>query len=107
MSTYVQASKLVAETITVSFDFLSRLAIGETITTAITNATVFSGVDATPSGLISGSSTIVVSAVNQKLTGGLAGVVYKVACSIRTSSGNILIEEALVAVLSTGAAQPA
>ncbi len=73
MSTYIQDSKLVGETITLKFDFLSRLAIGETLSTTVGNAVVYAGVDANPSAVLSGIATISVNSVNQKITGvGLA-----------------------------------
>lgn len=81
------------------FDFTSKLAVGETISTATVTAAVYSGVDASPSAIISGSASISGAQVTQKLTAGTAGVIYKLTCSITTSASNTLILTAFLAVI--------
>lgn len=78
---------------TVAFDFTSRLAVGETISTQVVAATVFSGTDASPSSLISGSASASGARVTQLIdasTGGVEGVVYELAATITTSAGQTL-----------------
>lgn len=77
----------------VTFDFLSDLAIGETISTKVVAASVFSGTDASPSSLVSGaasSSGTVVTQLIDGIVGGVLGVVYELACTITTSGGQTL-----------------
>lgn len=92
-------NKFVGETKTYAFDFSSLLAVGETISTASCAATVYSGTDASPSALISGSASISGAIVSQKLTAGALGVIYEVACTITTSAGQTLILVGYVAVI--------
>lgn len=82
--------KLVGETATVRFDFISRLAVGETISTKSVVATVYTGVDATPSAVISGAASSSGTVVSQLVTGGVAGVIYQLVCTITTSAGQTL-----------------
>jgi hypothetical protein len=97
MSRVVQPAKLVNETKIYAWDF--NLAAGETISTASCAATVFSGTDATPSALISGSSTISGAKVTQKLTDGTLGVIYQVLCTITTSLGQTLKLMSYIAIV--------
>lgn len=83
--------KLNAETVTETFDFSSRLAVSETLSTASVAATVYSGTDASPSAVISGSATISGTQVTQKVTGGIEGNVYILACTVTTSAGQTLV----------------
>ena len=90
--------KLTGETRNETFDFISRLAVGETISTQVVAATVYSGVDASPSAVVSGSATASGTQVTQKLTGGVAGVIYQLICTITTSAGQTLQLAGLLAV---------
>lgn len=92
--------KSASETTKVVFDFVSRLAVGETIVTQTVTAAVWSGVDAAPSSLISGSATASGTKVTQVLTAGTAGVVYKLTCTITTSASQTLILYGYLAVVS-------
>jgi len=92
--------KLVGETRAYSFDFLSRLAVGETISTQVCTASVYSGLDTSPSSLISGSATASGSVVAQTLTGGVAGVIYQITCTITTSASQTLQLLAYLPVLA-------
>ena len=91
MSTVTFPTKYVGETKKLVFDFISLLASGETISTQVVAAAVWSGVDATPSSLISGSATASGTKVTQAVTDGVAGVIYKLTCTITTSAGQTLI----------------
>ena len=99
MSRLIFSGKISSETVIETFAFTSRLAAAETISTASVAATVYSGTDATPSAVISGSSTITGQKVTQKLTGGTLGVIYKLVCTITTSLGQTLLLTAFLAVV--------
>ena len=92
-------NKFAAETKTYAFDFSSLLAVGETISTAVVAASVYSGADASPSSLISGTATIASAIVTQKITAGTEGVIYELACSVTTSAGQTLRLPGYLAVL--------
>lgn len=92
-------SKLVAETQTLPFEFASQLAAAETISTAVATCVVYSGTDASPSSVISGSATISSSRVTQKVTAGTAGVIYLLTMTITTSAGQTLTQTGFLAVL--------
>jgi hypothetical protein len=99
-------SKLVGEDITFEFDMLSRLKLGETLVTSACVATVYSGVDAAPSAILSGLPVISGSIVSQKVINGLPGVIYLLSVSVRSSLSNIFINEGKLAVLSSPAVDP-
>jgi hypothetical protein len=82
--------KLLGETANTVFDFVSKLAVGETISTGSVVATVYSGVDATPASLVSGAASLSGTKVTQQITGGVAGVIYQLLCTITTSAGQTL-----------------
>ena len=99
MSRIITQSKLSGETDTVVFDFASRLAAGETISTKTVTASVYSGTDASPSSIISGSATHSGLQVSQKITGGVVGVIYQLLCTITTSASETLQLTAFLAVV--------
>jgi len=90
VSRQIIEGKQSGETVTIPFSFLSHLATGETISSASTTATVYSGTDASPSAIISGAASISGSTVSQKITAGTEGVTYLLLCSATTSTGQIL-----------------
>ena len=90
MSRQIIEGKSVSETVTLAFSFLSHLATSETISSASTTATVYSGTDASPSSLISGAASISGSTDSQKVIGGTLGVTYILVCSAVTSLGQTL-----------------
>lgn len=81
---------MLGETEILTFDFTSRLASGETISTATTTASVYSGTDAAPSSIVSGGSTITGQKVTQAITAGVLGVTYELLCTITTSLSQTL-----------------
>lgn len=91
--------KMLTEVVLRSFDFTDALGVGETLSTAVTTATVYSGVDANPSAIISGSAVIAGTKVAQKFTGGALGTIYSVVCTITTSSAQTIISEGYLAVV--------
>lgn len=84
------------------FDFISKLAAGETISTQVVTASVYSGVDPTPSAIISGVASTVNTIVSQKITAGVIGVIYLLICTITTSLGQTLALEGFLVVIPDG-----
>lgn len=83
--------KRAGETRNYVFDFTSDInSAGTTISSQVTTATVYSGVDPTPANLISGAASATGQKVSQKFIGGVAGVIYTVICTITTSDGQTL-----------------
>lgn len=91
--------KYQGETITITFPFLGDLAIGETLSSPVVTAAVYSGVDAAPSSLISGSAAVSGTDVTQKLTAGVVGVIYSLLCTVDTSNGQVLQMTGFMTVL--------
>ncbi len=83
--------KLLGETATLTFDFTSRLGVTETISSASTTAATYSGTDASPSSVISGSAAISGQKVTQVVTGGTLGVTYLLTCTATTSLNQVLL----------------
>lgn len=93
------ASKYPGETCNRVFDFTSQLGVGETISAASVTASVYSGVDPAPSGLIASSAAVSGAQVTQLLTAGVLGVVYELNCSAATSANETLQLTAYLAVV--------
>lgn len=93
------APKLTGETKSYDFNFTSQLALGETISTQTVTATVYSGTDANPSGIISGAASASGAIVSQKITAGEEGVIYRLVCTITTSAGQTLPLAGFLAVV--------
>ena len=84
------------------FDFASKLAIGETVQSLpapTLAATVWSGLDSNPGAILSGAASISGSQVSQKVTGGVAGCIYKITCAPTTSASNVPLLQTLLAVV--------
>lgn len=81
------------------FDFISELAPSETITAAACTSRVWSGVDSTPQAMISGGAVISGTQATQLIAGGVAGVTYKITCTIQTSAGQTLVQIGYLPVL--------
>lgn len=90
-SRVILEAKYLAETKKYEFDFASMLAVGETISTQTCTATVYSGTDASPSSIISGSATASGTVVTQAITAGVLGVIYEITCTITTSASQTLV----------------
>ena len=93
--------KRVDEDWVVTFKFGRRLASGEAISTATCTATVVSGTDATPSNIISGSTTITGALVTQLIVDGVDGVTYQIQCNANTSKSQKLHGVGLLDVTNT------
>jgi hypothetical protein len=99
MARIVSSNKLLGETVNVTFDFISKLGVSETISTQVTTCTVYSGVDAAPSAVISGAASSSGTIVTQKITAGVLGVIYELLCTITTSQGQTLQLSAYLAII--------
>lgn len=77
--------KLVGEVVPRTFDFTSKLAVGETISSAAVTAAVYSGSDAVPTSIVSGGPSISGAVVTQNFTAGILGTIYQVTCTVQTS----------------------
>lgn len=94
-----QLPKKVGETGPATFDFTSSLGATETISTQSVAATVYSGVDANPSAIISGAATASGKIVSQTLTAGVSGCIYQLVCTITTSLSKTLQQSSYFAVV--------
>lgn len=99
MSRIIMPPKGVADQINQPFNFISQLAIGETITGATVTSTLYAGTDSTPSAMISGVATIAGTIVTQLIIGGLLGNIYLLLCSITTSAGQFLSQSGYLAII--------
>ena len=85
------------------FNFSNELATGGTITTAVVTVELVVGIDASPSGLLSGGVTIdsANKLVSQRVAGaGRAGNTYRLRCQATDNSANVHTVAALLAVVS-------
>lgn len=79
--------KATDEVVWLSWDFSRILNTGETISSADVTASVVRGVDASPGDILDGPESIESDKVSQKVTGGIAGVIYNLRCVVTTSNG--------------------
>lgn len=98
-SRIILEGKSTGETQIVKFDFSSRLATSETISTQVVTATTYSGTDASPSSIVSGSATASGAIVSQTITAGTLGVTYELLCSITTSLSQTLLIAAYLTII--------
>jgi hypothetical protein len=96
---FVIDPKKLGETVQLSPNFISSLQASETLSGAVCTATVFSGNDASPQAIISGSPTINGTIVNQLVTGGVLGCVYEFLCTVTTTLGQTLQMSGFLAVI--------
>lgn len=88
------------ETVDLSFDFLSKLALGETLTgTPTRSIAVWSGVSANPSTVLSGSPTISGSKVIQRIIAADPGTIFQLDVKCSTSAGQSLMLSGLITTL--------
>lgn len=90
--------KYMGETKNYVFDFISQLALGETLDTAEVTATVYAGDDDAPEDIVNGAANISNEQVSQSFTGGVIGVTYFVVCEVTTSEDQTLRLGAYLAI---------
>ena len=100
MSRVIFSSKPAAEKASLVFDFTSRCAASETLSSTSVTASVYSGSDSNPQGIITGSGTISGQTVSQMVLGGTLGVVYLVTCQVITSTGQILFLSGFLSIVA-------
>jgi hypothetical protein len=80
-------------------DFVDSIPAGSSISTQSVTASVYSGTDASPSAIISGSATASGTQVTQKVTGGTVGVIYQLTWTVTTSGGLTLKKLGFLAIV--------
>lgn len=92
-------AKKLGETVIIPFDFISKLSVNETIISAVCFASVYTGIDPSPSSMIAGTATIQGTIINQLIAGGVLGTIYDLLCRITTSLGQVIELTAFLAVI--------
>ena len=83
-------AKRQGETLSLQFDFTSKLAANQYFTSSNVAVSVYSGVDPSPSLVLSGTTSIAGAVVTQKVTGGVVGTIYSLLCTAASSDGQTL-----------------
>lgn len=79
-------------------DFVDAIPAGDSISTKSVAASVYSGTDASPSAIISGSASSSGTQVTQKVTGGTVGVMYQLTWTVVTAAGLTLKKIGFLAI---------
>ena len=90
--------KKLGETVPENFNFLSALGQGETLVSAVTTCSVFTGVDPNPTAVLDGATTVAGTVATQGVTGGVIGVVYELLCTGKTNLANVIEISAFLAI---------
>jgi hypothetical protein len=99
MSSIVLPPKNPAATQPVQFNFLSQLAQGETLSSGVITASLWTGTVDDSANIMSGATTVSNSTILQRnVTAGTAGNIYQLTATATTSAGHTLIMTALLAV---------
>lgn len=80
--------KLTTENELFAFDFSQVLAATETLSTATCSVIVMNGTDPSPSNIMVGSAAISGDKANQRISGGVSEVTYRLIMTVTTSLGN-------------------
>ena len=99
MDTVIFPSKCSDAYVNLIFDFTSKMAAAETISTQAVTASVYTGVDASPSAIVSGSASASGKQVTQKIIDGEVGTIYALTCTITTSASQKLMLTGLLAIV--------
>lgn len=100
---HFQESKFQTEVKPIRVDMRDRLLVGESISMASVTCTVASGEDASPNDMLSGLATVVNNAVEQKVIGGIPGVIYILWIATKSSFGNLYVDTIPLAILASEA----
>lgn len=101
----ITQQKASAEVLTLPFEFRQMMMFGEYIVETSSVMTVYSGEDSAPEDLL-GEVSYTQTVVSQVVSGGIVGVVYKLAISILTDQGSVYVMEGLIYVNDSEAASP-
>lgn len=91
--------KPVSSTESYVVDFVDAIPAGDSISSQSVSASTYSGTDASPSAIISGSATASGTKVTQKLTAGTLGVIYQLTWTAGTAGGLTLKKMGFLAVV--------
>lgn len=94
--------KDVGENDVLSFDYTESLVDDETVDSAVITVSTLSGVDASPSSMLSGSPQATSPFVLQAITDGVRNVEYLFYCKATTSSGRVLVAAGVLPVILSG-----
>lgn len=92
-------AKKAGETISFPFPFTSSLSTGETISSATSTCTVWSGTDPNASLMVSSAPIVSGGIVYQAVNGGVEGNIYVVAVSALTSLNQMIEQDAFMAIV--------
>lgn len=92
-------AKVTSSTIILKADFAALVDVGVTLSAPVVTATVYSGTDASPSSIISGSASVSGTIVSQKITAGTEGVTYTLVWQATSSDGQTLIMTGFLVVV--------
>jgi len=95
----ILATKQLAETRRITFDFISQLAAGETLVSATNTISVYSGADPLNLLALVGSPALSSSRVTQTITSGVRGCTYQIICRGLTNTGKQTFLNAFFLVL--------
>ena len=84
------ATKQAGELVTLTFNFLNRLKIGEEIESFSVTAAVHSGEDPDPTVLFASPLLVGASEITQQVHQGTVGVTYLLTCTVITSAAQVL-----------------
>ena len=84
------------------FDFANQYIAGETVSSGSVTAVVYSGVDATPSAVLSGAGVASGTKFTQKVAGGVEGVAYLLTCTTTSSTGKVRSLEGFLVIVPPG-----
>ena len=91
--------KTAGETQKLRFNYISDLAVGETVVSASVVATIYSGTDPTPAAIINGAASITTPEVTQGVIAGVLGVTYLLTCTALTSAGQTLQQQGFLVII--------
>lgn len=100
MSRTTFEAKYASSTKTYVFDFTSRLALGETVSSAVVSGTSYSAESG--ASISVGSPTVSSPRVSVSISGGTEGAVFLITCTATTSAGQILPMYAYLPVVPAG-----
>ena len=87
------------EIVTISFMFAEHLPPGVTVVSAVVQASVFTGVDPSPSAILAQAPGLESApVVLQRVTRGVDGVTYLLTAAATTSTGDVIVLKAVLPV---------
>lgn len=99
MTLVVFPAKGIGETAPYTFNFADRLQFGEAINGASVSLSVRSGTDPNPTLMTPSPATFTGTVVTQDITGGVAGVIYDVTCTVTATNSHNYVKQGTLAVI--------